>query len=133
MKAYLIYNNQVFHIKRSPLKIGRSLDNDIVIREPTISRVHAQILSNEDEFILEDLSSTAGTFINGDRIKKSRLKSGDSIMISNIPLVFVYNAPQLGSRAKTPAAPREPFIPDNEPTVHEPSPNWRPEDGNSLK
>lgn len=133
MTAYLIYNEKIFHIRNSPLKIGRSLENGICIQEPTISRRHAEITTDNDEFFLVDLSSTAGTYVNNQRIKKYKLRSGDSILIGNIPLVFVNNVPQLADKAKTPIGLKKGGRRDSEITIHETSRKWRLSDKNGEK
>jgi len=54
---------------KAEVTIGRRKDNDIVIAEPTISSHHARILRKGEKFIIEDLGSTNGTFINGKRLR----------------------------------------------------------------
>ncbi|HYN88848.1 MAG TPA: FHA domain-containing protein, partial [Ardenticatenaceae bacterium] len=48
--------------------IGRWPDNDVVLPDRTVSRHHAQIRKVGTQFLLEDLESTNGTFVNGERI-----------------------------------------------------------------
>jgi predicted component of type VI protein secretion system len=62
--------------------VGRSLTNDLVIEDNTISRHHFKIYRQNDNFFIEDLNSTNGTYLNGTRVKNSVLKNGDSISIS---------------------------------------------------
>ncbi|MEO8345212.1 MAG: FHA domain-containing protein [Betaproteobacteria bacterium] len=57
--------------------IGRDSNNQIVIEDPTVSRVHAAILQVGNDHIVEDLSSAAGTFVNGERIPRRILQHGD--------------------------------------------------------
>lgn len=77
-----------------PLKeftfLGRGNDNDIVIKDPYISKKHLKIIKDEDNFFLEDLNSVNGTFINGDRIMDAvKLKNGDRIRIGQVEFLFV--------------------------------------------
>jgi pSer/pThr/pTyr-binding forkhead associated (FHA) protein len=53
-----------------------------------------------NQYFITDLNSTGGTFINEKKIMKAVLKSGDSILIADTPIVFVENAPHLADRAE---------------------------------
>jgi pSer/pThr/pTyr-binding forkhead associated (FHA) protein len=61
--------------------IGRSTDVDMILVEDMVSRRHARILPVDGLFEIEDLDSTNGTFVNGEKIKRTRLKEGDRILI----------------------------------------------------
>jgi pSer/pThr/pTyr-binding forkhead associated (FHA) protein len=71
--------------------IGRSSDLDMVLVEDMVSRRHAKLYVNGDQIIVQDLGSTNGTFVNGERIKRARLSEGDRILIgtSIVKLVTV--------------------------------------------
>jgi hypothetical protein len=71
--------------------VGRSSDLDMVLVEDMVSRKHAKITATGDQILIQDLGSTNGTFVNGEKIKKARLKEGDRILIgtSIIKLVAV--------------------------------------------
>jgi len=74
--------------------IGRSSDLDMVLVEDMVSRKHAKISTQAGQITIQDLGSTNGTFVNGEKIKKVRLKEGDRILIgtSIIKLVAVDGA-----------------------------------------
>src|SRR5271168_2462517 len=61
--------------------IGRSSDLDMVLVEDMVSRKHARIAMQSDQIWIEDLGSTNGTFVNGEKIKRARLKEGDRVLI----------------------------------------------------
>ena len=71
--------------------IGRSSDLDMVLVEDMVSRKHAKITTDENVVSIQDLGSTNGTFVNGEKVRKAELKDGDRILIgtSIIKIVFV--------------------------------------------
>jgi len=70
------------------LAIGRLPDNDIVIENDAVSGHHARVFSRDNEFYIEDLNSTNGTFVHKKRITSHRLKDEDIITIGKHELVF---------------------------------------------
>jgi len=71
--------------------IGRSSDLDMVLVEDMVSRKHAKITTDAHVVTIQDLGSTNGTFVNGEKVRKADLKDGDRILIgtSIIKIVFV--------------------------------------------
>jgi len=69
--------------------IGRSEECDIVIESPYVSAKHALIRKKGKRFYIEDLNSTNGTFVNGKRVKISRIKNGDIITLGDVDLKFM--------------------------------------------
>ncbi|MDH3943467.1 MAG: FHA domain-containing protein [Anaerolineae bacterium] len=88
-KAWLVVNTQLYSLDRIVTNIGRSLDNDIVIQDAHVSRNHAQIRYENDEYILYDMNSTGGTFLNNKKVDQSVLHVGNIITLTNVPMVFV--------------------------------------------
>ena len=68
--------------------IGRTADNDVQIQSRFISRHHAQIVSDHDHSIVEDLNSTNGVFIHSQRVKHQTLVDGDIIQIGEHKLLY---------------------------------------------
>ncbi len=68
--------------------IGRSPDNEICIKSKFVSRHHAQLISDDNGCIVEDLNSTNGVFYGERQIKKHHLKSGDTVAIGAHDLVY---------------------------------------------
>jgi pSer/pThr/pTyr-binding forkhead associated (FHA) protein len=78
--AFLIVEGvKVFPLTTSVINIGRRLDNQLVIDDPRVSRNHAQLRSIKGRFVVFDLNSTGGTFVNGQRTSQSVLYPGDVI------------------------------------------------------
>src|SRR3982751_1001785 len=71
--------------------VGRSSELDMVLVEDMVSRKHAKITTDEHVVTIQDLGSTNGTFVNGEKVRKADLKDGDRILIgtSIIKIVFV--------------------------------------------
>ena len=67
--------------ENSEVLVGRSSELDMVLVEDMVSRRHARILINGDQVTIEDLGSTNGTFVNGERIKRMPLTDGDRVLI----------------------------------------------------
>jgi len=123
--AYLIINDKIHCIKHTVTTIGRSLGNHMVVTDPLVSRTHAEILFDSNKFVLKDLHSTGGTFVNGARVAKATLKSGDSIVLAGIAIVFAQNLPQAGGKTKAGTGQASRLGPDNEPTLREKELIWR--------
>ena len=68
--------------------IGRLSDNSVVIDNPAVSSHHACVFREGDHFVVEDLQSTNGTFVNGTRVSRQALQQGDVVMVGNHQLVF---------------------------------------------
>jgi pSer/pThr/pTyr-binding forkhead associated (FHA) protein len=61
--------------------IGRSSELDMVLVEDMVSRRHSKITVANDQIFIQDLGSTNGTFVNGEKIKRAKLNEGDRILI----------------------------------------------------
>ena len=73
---------------RDGMIIGRRLEVPVHIDDVKSSREHAKIVSHGDGFVLFDLESTNGTFVNGSRTGRARLNHGDVIRIGRTELAF---------------------------------------------
>jgi pSer/pThr/pTyr-binding forkhead associated (FHA) protein len=78
---------QRYEFKQRDITIGRSSEGDIVLRRTDISRRHARILVREDRFIVLDLKSENGTYINSQRIGSPQVaQPSDQISIGDYTL-----------------------------------------------
>ncbi|HXJ95788.1 MAG TPA: SpoIIE family protein phosphatase [Terriglobia bacterium] len=91
-------NEREVEIARAPFSLGRQGDNDLVLLDNRISRQHARILHEGDAYVVEDVRSRHGTFVNGERVDSRVLKSGDNISLGisdAYRLTFVLEEPVL--------------------------------------
>jgi pSer/pThr/pTyr-binding forkhead associated (FHA) protein len=68
--------------------IGRLPDNTIVIDNPAVSGHHACVFREGDHFVVEDLGSTNGTFVNEKRVSRQTLRNGDVVLVGKHALTF---------------------------------------------
>jgi len=92
-------------VNDKPIIVGRSSDLDMVLVEDMVSRKHARITMQQDQIWIEDLGSTNGTFVNGEKIKRARLKEGDRVLIGTSILKVI--AGEGGRADSTDAAKRD--------------------------
>ncbi|MEN9563955.1 MAG: hypothetical protein RIR73_2199, partial [Chloroflexota bacterium] len=82
-----------FELTKSEIIIGREDSVDITIPASAVSRRHARLLLEGENYVLEDLGSSNGTYVNGEKLVQQRiLKSGDKIRLGQI-INLVYYAP----------------------------------------
>lgn len=93
--VFLIINKQMIPLTKPVTTLGRQIGNDIVFQEECLSRFHAEILHDNDKYVLVDMNSTSGTFVNGRKIDRCALNSGDLIALANIYIMFVNNNPKI--------------------------------------
>jgi len=75
-------------IHKETMSIGKKEDNDIVIDNLAVSSYHARLAHEKDTFILEDLDSLCGTFVNGKKVMQGELNDKDQVLIGKHTLVF---------------------------------------------
>ena len=73
----------------TPRTIGRGPLADFVVEAPLLSRVHCRLLATDADLTIEDLNSTNGTFVNGQRVSRSPLTNGDRLRIGRLELDVV--------------------------------------------
>ena len=86
----LSFSMEEHYIIHNELSVGRHKSNQIVIKDPFISKNHCKIVVDEEEYFLEDLDSANGTFLNGEKVEDIvRLVNNDRLKIGNIEFLFV--------------------------------------------
>ena len=92
--AFLIIEGVKVHpLHEAVVNIGRRLENQLVIDDPRVSRNHAQLRAIKGRFVLFDLNSTGGTFVNGQRTSQTVLYPGDVISLAGVALIFGQDNP----------------------------------------
>ena len=76
-------------LNRPVTKIGKKENNELILDEKTVSRNHVEIVQLENSYVLKDLESTNGTYINDIRVKEAYLSPGDVIRIGTIRIEFI--------------------------------------------
>jgi pSer/pThr/pTyr-binding forkhead associated (FHA) protein len=66
-----------------PFTVGRDPGNDIILRDPKVSRHHAEIVFERGFFVLHDLASANGTYVNGKRVRVAPLTHGVKLRMGN--------------------------------------------------
>lgn len=77
-----------FHLVEDMTYIGRSPDNHVSIPDGSVGKRHASIHIRDKTYEIEDLQSTNGVFVNGQRVLKAHLKDGDSIRLGSTEMQF---------------------------------------------
>jgi len=95
--AFLIVDGRgVFPLEGRLVNIGRREDNQLVIDNRRVSRLHAQVRLVDGRFVIFDLDSAGGTWVNGQRVRQQALYPGDVISIAGVPLVYGQETQDLG-------------------------------------
>jgi sigma-B regulation protein RsbU (phosphoserine phosphatase) len=93
-RAEVTVYSPLFSPFRQPLQgpavsIGRASDCSIPIKDRYLSRKHAEIIANGNAWVLKDLGSANGTYLNGSRVERDeQLKTGDRIRLGDTEIVF---------------------------------------------
>ncbi len=87
--SLIIGGRTSFPLDKAVINIGRHSTNDLVLDDPHVSRHHAQLRGIRNQFVIFDVGSTGGTFLNGRKITQSTLQTGDVIRIGVINLIYI--------------------------------------------
>lgn len=98
LRAYLIIQGtRTFDLVQPVVRMGRALDNDLILEDPRVSRYHAQLSCRYRRYILQDMGSRGGTTVNGFPVQEIVLRPGDVIALSGVDLIY---AEEIGDRRK---------------------------------
>jgi pSer/pThr/pTyr-binding forkhead associated (FHA) protein len=76
-------------LDRESTTVGRHPDSHVFLDDVTVSRHHARVDREDDEFVLHDLGSLNGTYLSGERVDRRHLRSGDELQVGRYKLLFV--------------------------------------------
>jgi Protein of unknown function (DUF3662)/FHA domain len=85
----IVAGHQYMPLDRPVLNIGRRHDNHIVIDDMRVSRLHAQLRLRFGHYVLYDLGSSGGTFVNEHAVTECILNPGDVISLAGVSLVYI--------------------------------------------
>jgi len=89
--AFLIVNGlSTYPLTLPVINIGSNPTNQLVINDPNVSPMHAQLRLSTDHFVIFDLDSRQGTVVNGMAVTSHMLNPGDVIRLAGVPLVYGY-------------------------------------------
>jgi len=94
-----------FLLDRSTTSAGRHPDSDIFLDDVTVSRRHAEFVREGDEFVVRDVGSLNGTYVNRNRIDSAVLRPGDEVQIGKYRLTFHPSPRREAGGATGPARP----------------------------
>jgi hypothetical protein len=85
----LVDGSRYVPLDRPVINVGRRRDNTIVLDDPRVSRHHAQLRFRQGAFVVYDLGSSGGTYVNGARVTECVLQPGDVIALGGVQVVYV--------------------------------------------
>src|SRR6185437_759808 len=86
--AVLTWDGQTKRVDKRRVVLGRSRECDIQVEDPNVSRRHAELRQEGASYWIVDLESTNGIEVNGHRVKRAKLESGDSFTVGSTDVVF---------------------------------------------
>lgn len=93
-EAYVVLNGrQTIPLHKPLLTVGRRGNNDIVIDDPAVSRLHAHIRWQGGHFVLQDVSGRGRTRVNGIQVTQHVLQQGDVLRLGEASLVYAEDHP----------------------------------------
>jgi len=108
--AFIIINGvKIFPLNQQVVNLGRRVDNHVVIEDLKVSRVHAQIRAIKGHYVIFDLDSSSGTFVNGVRMTQATLYPGDVISLAGVDLVYGQDAAYMSNDDRGSTQPLVPF------------------------
>ena len=81
-----------FAVDQEVTTIGRHPESTVFLDDVTVSRRHAEVRRESDRYLLSDVGSLNGTYVNGDRVDVHELAEGDQMQVGKYRLVFAFGA-----------------------------------------
>ena len=112
-----------FPLEKDEIYVGRDVANDIVVNDPEVSRRHARLTIESGSYLVEDLGSTNGTFVNGQRLTRPHLLRPGEMLQMGENVGFAFEAQPYDADAtmvgagpvSEPPSARETYVPPSTP------------------
>ncbi len=121
--------NQIYELNKDIITLGRDITNDIVINDPEVSRHHCRMTRGGGGYTLEDLGSTNGTFVNGQRLTGARPLAGGDMVGLGETVTLGYEstipAPEPGQQATMMGASAQPAPYQAQPSYQQPQSSYQ--------
>lgn len=95
-------DGRAYHLAQPVVRIGRGVENDVVISDGRVSRGHAELRASAGQYLLVDLGSTNGTWVNGSQITEQRLPQTSQVSLGGYELCIRLPMVDRGSRDPRP-------------------------------
>jgi hypothetical protein len=103
-RAFLILDGErTLPIQQAIVNLGRRTDNHIILDDARVSRSHAQLRLRYGRYVIYDLGSSAGTFVNGRRVQECVLRPGDVISLGGVAIIYGEDESGQSSAASRPS------------------------------
>jgi predicted component of type VI protein secretion system len=86
--ARLDWDGHTMRVDKRRVLLGRSRECDIQVEDPNVSRRHAELRQEGSSYWIVDLDSTNGVEVNGKRVKRAKLSSGDTFTVGSTEITF---------------------------------------------
>src|SRR5207237_10747442 len=96
-----------YDLRGGGLTLGRDSTNPIHVNDNEVSRRHAEIRQDDQGYLLVDLGSSNGSFVNGEKVSERRLVTGDRVQLGRTLLLFTDS----GDRGRDKLAPDVDIVP----------------------
>lgn len=100
-----LLRGRVVHLDGPRVLVGRDAEADVCLADSRLSRRHAELRRDGDTVVLVDLSSTNGSWVNGERCVRRKLHHGDSVRLG--ATVFLFTSPEAGETPRVAAVKQE--------------------------
>lgn len=88
-ETFLTINGvDLFPVRVAVVSMGRRIDNTLVLNDPRVSRQHAELRRFNGRYVIFDMGSTGGTYVNGQRVTHSVVYDGDIISLAGVHIIF---------------------------------------------
>jgi len=96
----ILQGEKTVRLNRSVINLGRKSSNHIAINDLRVSRNHAQIRKVKNDYVIFDVGSSGGTFINSNRVNQHTLRPGDVISLAGFTMIYTIDQSPVEDKQK---------------------------------